>query len=83
MNEAASGDGGRRVLDAYGLVCPVPVIRLAKLIQQVPLGTTIEVLSDDAGAKLDIPVWCRMKNQEFLGSEDRQRGWAFFVRRAS
>ncbi|MGZ4127609.1 MAG: sulfurtransferase TusA family protein [Actinomycetota bacterium] len=70
----------RVVLDCLGEFCPVPVIKLAKAAEQASPGTVIEVLSDDEGSKVDIPVWCRMKGQEFAGREDRARGWAFFVR---
>lgn len=70
----------RVVLDCLGQFCPIPIIRLAKLAGGSPPGTVIEILSDDEGAKVDIPVWCRMRRQEFVGREDRARGWAFFVR---
>ena len=69
------------VIDTLGLACPIPVIRLAEAIEAAADGTEIEVLSDDEGAKVDIPVWCRMKRHEFLGREDRPRGWAFRVRK--
>lgn len=72
----------RIVLDCLGEFCPMPVIRLAKLVQRSPAGTVIEVLSDDEGARVDIPVWCRMKHHDYLGHEDRARGWAFLVRKA-
>lgn len=68
------------VLDTLGTACPIPVIRLAKAVQDALPGTVIEVLADDEGAKVDIPVWCRMKRHEFLGREDRARGWAFLMR---
>ena len=68
------------VIDTLGLACPIPVIRLAEAIDDAEPGTFFEVLSDDEGAKVDIPVWCRMKRHEFLGREDRDRGWAFMVR---
>jgi cysteine desulfurase len=71
------------VIDTLGLDCPVPIIRLAEAIDTVEAGTLIEVLSDDEGAKVDIPVWCRMKRQEFLGRSDRERGWAFLVRKTA
>lgn len=71
------------VIDTLGLACPIPVIRLSEAIEEASPGTFFEVLSDDEGAKVDIPVWCRMKHQEFLGREDRARGWAFRVRKAS
>ena len=70
----------RVTLDCMGEFCPMPVIKLAKLAQTSAPGTLIEVLSDDEGSKVDIPVWCRMKGQEFVAREDRDRGWAFLVR---
>ena len=72
--------GSRVVLDTLGTACPIPVIRLAKAVEAAPPGTIIELLADDEGAKVDIPVWCRMKRHEFLGREDRARGWAFLMR---
>lgn len=70
----------RIVVDSLGTACPIPVIDLAKAVERAPAGTLFELLSDDEGAKVDIPVWCRMKRHEFLGREDRGRGWAFLVR---
>jgi len=72
----------RIVLDALGTMCPVPVIRLAAVASDAAAGTLIEVLSDDEAAKIDIPAWCRLKGQTFVGREDRERGWAFLVRTA-
>jgi cysteine desulfurase len=72
------------VIDTLGLACPIPVIRLAEAIDAAGPGTFFEVLSDDEGAKVDIPVWCRMKHHEFLGREDRAGGgWSFRVRKGS
>lgn len=68
------------VIDCLGHACPIPVLRLAKAAESAAPGTVIEVLSDDAAAKVDIPVWTRMKHQEFVGREERERGWAFLVR---
>ncbi|HEX9775752.1 MAG TPA: sulfurtransferase TusA family protein [Actinomycetota bacterium] len=70
------------VLDTLGEACPMPLIKLKALADEQPPGTLIEVLSDDEGSKVDIPVWCRMKGQDFLGREDRERGWSFLVRTA-
>ena len=71
------------LIDTLGHACPIPVIRLAKAIGDASPGDVFEVLSDDEGSKVDIPVWCRMKHQEFLRREDRPRGWAFFVRKSA
>jgi cysteine desulfurase len=69
------------VIDTLGDACPIPIILLAEAVDHAEPGALFEVLSDDEGAKVDIPVWCRMKHQEFLGRSDRERGWAFLVRK--
>lgn len=75
--------GAALVVDALGRRCPIPVIELAKAIGDVPVGATIRVLSDDAAARLDIPAWCEMRGQEYVGEEPAERGTAYLVRRVS
>jgi cysteine desulfurase len=70
-----------RTVDALGRRCPVPVIELSKAIPLVEVGEVVEVLADDEAARVDIPVWCRMKGQEYVGSERRDRGTAYRVKR--
>ncbi|MGP4049523.1 cysteine desulfurase/sulfurtransferase TusA family protein [Streptomyces sp. 2A115] len=72
---------GSLVVDALGKRCPIPVIELAKVIGDVPVGGTIRVLSDDEAARLDIPAWCEMRGQEYLGEEPTEKGTAYVVRR--
>ncbi|MDX3458656.1 aminotransferase class V-fold PLP-dependent enzyme [Streptomyces sp. ME02-8801-2C] len=74
---------GALVVDALGKRCPIPVIELAKVIGDVPVGATIRVLSDDEAARLDIPAWCEMRAQEYVGEEPTEKGTAYLVRRLS
>ena len=67
-------------LDCLGQKCPLPVINLAKKIRNVPIGEIIRVLADDPAAANDIPAWCRMKQQEYVGSPEPN---AYEVRRLS
>jgi cysteine desulfurase len=71
------------VVDTLGKRCPIPVIELAKVIGDVPVGGTVRVLSDDEAARLDIPAWCEMREQEYVGEEPAERGSAYVVRRLS
>ncbi|MET7856271.1 aminotransferase class V-fold PLP-dependent enzyme [Streptomyces sp. NPDC005318] len=75
--------GASLVVDALGRRCPIPVIELAKVIGEVPVGGTVTVLSDDEAARLDIPAWCTMRGQEYVGEEPADRGSAYVVRRLS
>ena len=70
------------LVDSLGKACPIPVIDLAKAVDGVDVGNEVDLLADDPGAKVDIPVWCRMRRQEYLGMADAERGWSFRVRRA-
>ncbi|MFJ8430117.1 cysteine desulfurase/sulfurtransferase TusA family protein [Kitasatospora sp. NPDC094019] len=85
---AREPDGGPLVLDALGKRCPLPVIELAKRFGEVPVGGTVVVLADDEAARLDVPAWCGMRGQEFLGETPAaeyggDRGSAYLVRRVS
>ncbi|MFI2639738.1 cysteine desulfurase/sulfurtransferase TusA family protein [Streptomyces sp. NPDC018610] len=71
------------VLDALGKRCPIPVIELAKVIGNVSVGGTVRVLADDEAARLDIPAWCEMRGQEYVGEEPADEGSAYVVRRLS
>ncbi|KPH99454.1 Cysteine desulfurase [Actinobacteria bacterium OK074] len=72
------------VVDALGKLCPLPVIELAKVIGDVPIGATVRVLADDEAARLDIPAWCQMRGQEYVGEEEGAGGSpVYVVRRVS
>jgi cysteine desulfurase len=71
------------VVDSLGKRCPIPVIELAKVIGDVPVGGVVTVLSDDEAARLDIPAWCDMRAQEYLGCHPATDGTAYRVRRLS
>ncbi|WP_328486889.1 cysteine desulfurase/sulfurtransferase TusA family protein [Streptomyces zaomyceticus] len=78
----AAADSASLVVDALGRRCPIPVIELAKVIGDVPVGGTVTVLADDAAARLDIPAWCEMRGQEYMGESPSDRGGvAYVVRR--
>lgn len=51
-------------VDARGLRCPLPVIRLAEAARDAPPGTRIVVLTSDPAARHDIPAWCRLRKHE-------------------
>ncbi|MFC8920893.1 cysteine desulfurase/sulfurtransferase TusA family protein [Streptomyces sp. NPDC057116] len=82
---AAPATGGEEslVVDALGRRCPIPVIELAKVFGDVPVGGTVTVLSDDEAARLDIPAWCEMRGQEYVGERPADHGTAYVVRRTS
>jgi TusA-related sulfurtransferase len=72
-----------REVDCLGKACPVPVIELAKAMADVEVGDLVVVVADDIGAKVDIPVWCRMKRQELVETRETDGVFRFTVRKSS
>jgi tRNA 2-thiouridine synthesizing protein A len=65
---------GLRELDCRGRLCPLPVIDLARALPEVAVGDVVGVVADDAAARVDVPAWCRMRGQEYLGEDAADDG---------
>jgi len=67
---AGAGAAGSVVVDARGLRCPMPVIRLAQAARDAPAGSLLELWATDPAARADVPAWCRLRHHEFLGATE-------------
>ena len=56
-------------LDCRDLVCPMPVIELARHLGDVEVGQLLAVVAHDTAAAVDVPAWCRMRGQEYVGED--------------
>ena len=52
-------------IDATGLLCPLPVLKLRKRMAGLNSGSVIKILADDPAAMIDIPHFCH-ENKHFL-----------------
>jgi tRNA 2-thiouridine synthesizing protein A len=66
-------------LDCREMVCPAPVIELARHITDVDPGELVGVVASDAAARVDVPAWCRMTGHEFAGEEAADDGVPRYV----
>ena len=78
-DSAGSSAGGPDVVDARGERCPLPVIRLARLVRDDPSPRVVTVLATDPAAAHDVPAWCRMRGHRFAGARDRGDHTAYDV----
>lgn len=70
------------ILNCRGRRCPLPILDLARCIEQVEVGATITVEADDPAARPDVQAWCRMRAHEYLGETVAADGTpAYEVRR--
>ena len=65
------------LLDARGLLCPWPVIRLARAARELPGAGAIRILADDVIAPREIEQLCCERGWEF--SRDPEDDAAFDV----
>ena len=76
--------GHTRKLDCRGMACPRPIIELARVFPEVPVGGRVAVAADDPAAGVDVQAWCRMRGQEYAGSSAATDGVpVYLVRRVS
>ncbi len=66
------------LVDARGTRCPYPVIELARAAASSHSARLV-LLADDPVALTDVPAWCRMRDAELLGVEEREDHWRFVV----
>jgi len=53
-------------VNARGLLCPLPVIRLQDAVKELPAGTEVELIGTDPGVLQDVPAWCRINGHTIL-----------------
>lgn len=56
-------------IDAIGLLCPLPVLKLRKRLKALEAGTIVRLLADDPAAIVDVPHFC---NESGHSLEDMQ-----------
>jgi tRNA 2-thiouridine synthesizing protein A len=66
------------VVDARGLYCPIPVLRLSKAFRGAPAGIVARLLATDPAAVEDVNVFCRERGHELI--ESRREGDVLFFR---
>jgi tRNA 2-thiouridine synthesizing protein A len=70
-------------LDTVGRFCPVPIIETSVKMKEMKIGDTLTVISDDAGIESDMPNWCKMTGNEFLGHSVEDGIHQVFIRKTS
>ena len=67
-------------LDARGLMCPMPIVNLAKKVKEMKSGQVLELLADDVGAKEDVPAWCSRTGNLLVGHEEEGKLLKFYIK---
>jgi tRNA 2-thiouridine synthesizing protein A len=68
-------------LNFKGLLCPMPVVKIAMAMKQVQVGQLVEAVATDPGVTADIPAWARTSGNELVELQKQDKEFCFVVRR--
>ena len=68
-------------IDARGLRCPLPVLRLRKRLAALAPGARLAIEADDPMAAIDIPHFCAEEGHTILSATEGAEGTRFVVRK--
>jgi tRNA 2-thiouridine synthesizing protein A len=71
-----------KTFDFTGLKCPVPVLKTKKELKNLASGQIIEVISDDIGAKKDIPALLNKTGDELIELKVEDKNLIFVIKKA-
>lgn len=61
-------------IDAIGLFCPMPIIRLKLEIDKINLNELIELKADDPAFEKDLKSWCNETGNKISSIEENNEG---------
>ena len=61
-------------IDATGLTCPMPVLRLQKYLREAATGARVRLLATDAMAALDVPHFCNEQGHTLIAQKRQADG---------
>ena len=63
-----------KILDATGLLCPLPVLKLRKHLKSLEFGEIVLIYADDPAAAIDIPHFCNESGHTLISIEPDESG---------
>jgi tRNA 2-thiouridine synthesizing protein A len=68
-------------IDARGLLCPLPVLKLRKRMKPVAAGAMVELWADDPAAIVDVPHFCAEAGHELIRVDEAEAHQIYHVRK--
>lgn len=69
-------------LDATGFLCPMPVLRTRKTLENLQNGQVLAVEASDAKARKDIPLFCEQAGHNVIAFFDHGERFIFLIQKS-
>ena len=70
-------------IDAIGLICPLPVLKLRKRLKGVIAGGRVRLLATDPAAIVDVPHFCAEAGHTLLESRESDGTLIFLIEKSA
>ena len=81
MSTSSSGPHDA-ILDARGLMCPMPVLKAKKALRDVKDGGILQVLATDPGSVADMRAFCEMTGNRLISSEQDEDVFIYHIEKS-
>jgi tRNA 2-thiouridine synthesizing protein A len=71
------------LLDARGLLCPLPVLKARKRLAGMAKGGMLRMLADDPAAVVDVPHFCAESGHELVETGSRDGAQLYVIRKTA
>ncbi len=71
-----------RTLDAKGLLCPMPIVKLSKLVKELESGQVVLLEATDPGSIPDVTAWAKNTGHALIHHETEGKVMRFWVQKA-
>ncbi len=72
----------KETLDARGLLCPLPVLKLRKRLKSLGPGEEIAMQADDPAAVIDVPHFCAESGHVLLSAAEADGVQTYVIRKS-
>ncbi len=71
----------RRRIDATGLLCPLPVLKLQKALRDLAPGEQVHLHATDPATRIDVPHFCATSGHILRQAHAEAGVWSYVVER--
>lgn len=72
----------KKVLDAKGLSCPMPIVKTKKAMEEINSEEVLEIHTTDPGSKGDLVAWVKSFGHNLLDESEEDGIYKFWIKKA-
>jgi len=76
-----TGMSDQIILDALGLLCPLPVLKAGKRLQTLKPGDELTIQADDPAAIVDVPHFCAEAGHTLVSATEQGSMQVYVIRK--